>query len=128
MYAILSGGALVALCDKPRYVRINPDSGCYIEAAPEEAIAVSVNGTLYNINGGSAIPDAPQAVIRKDDVAEYVFSNRTRILENEQATGAAVVQLEDALCEQDAATEERLAAVEEALCELDAMVNGGKEQ
>ena len=61
MYAILSGGALLALCDKPRYVRLNPDSGAYVEAAPEEAIAISVNGDLYNINGGSAIPDAPLA-------------------------------------------------------------------
>ncbi|WP_295761166.1 hypothetical protein [uncultured Oscillibacter sp.] len=127
MYAILSGGALLALCDKPRYVRLNPDSGAYVEAAPEEAIAISVNGDLYNINGGSAIPDAPEAVVREDDVSEYVFHNRARIVENEETTGAAVVQLEEALCEQDAATEERLTAVEEALCELDSAINGGGE-
>lgn len=125
MYAILSGGALLALCDKPRYVRLNPDSGAYVEATPEEAIAVSINGDLYNINGGSAIPDVPEAVVREDDVAEYVFSNRARIVENEQTSGAAVVQLEEALCEQDAATEERLTAVEEALCELDSVIGGG---
>lgn len=119
MYAILSGGALVALCDKPRYVRLNPNSGCYVEAKAEEAIAVAVNGELYNINGGNAIPDAPQAVVKEDDAAEYVFGNRVRILENEEATSAAVVRLEDALCEQDAAAEERLAAIEDALCELD---------
>ena len=127
MYAILSGGALVALCDKPRYVRLNPDSGAYVEAAPEEAIAVSVNGDLYNINGGSAIPDAPQAVVSEGDGAEYVFHNRARIVKNEETTGAAVVLLEEALCEQDAATEERLSTVEEALCELDSAINGGGE-
>lgn len=127
MYAILSGGALLALCDKPRYVRLNPDSGAYVEAAPEEAIAISVNGDLYNINGGSAIPDAPEAIVREDDMAEYVFGNRARIAESEETTGAAVVQLEEALCEQDAATEERLTAVEEALCELDSAINGGGE-
>ena len=127
MYAILSGGALLALCDKPRYVRLNPDSGAYVEAAPEEAIAVSVNGNLYNINGGNAIPDAPEAIVREDDMAEYVFGNRARIAENEETAGAAVVQLEEALCEQDAATEERLTAVEEALCELDSAINGGGE-
>ena len=127
MYAILSGGALVALCDKPRYVRLNPDSGAYVEAAPEEAIAVSVNGDLYNINGGSSIPDAPEAVVSESDVSEFVFHNRARILENEATTGTAVVQLEEALCEQDAATEERLTAVEEALCELDIVINGGGE-
>ena len=126
MYAILSGGALVALCDKPRYVRLNPDSGAYVEAAPEEAIAVSVNGNLYNINGGTAIPDAPQAVVSEVDASEFVFHNRARIVKNEEATGAAVVLLEEALCEQDAATEERLIAVEEALCELDSAINGGR--
>lgn len=124
MYAILSGGVLVALCDKPRYVRLNPDGGVYVEAVPEEAIAVSVNGDLYNINGGSAIPDAPEAVIKEDDMSEYVFSNRARIVENEEASKATVVQLEDALCEQDTAAEERLSAVEEALCELDSAING----
>lgn len=127
MYAILSGGALLALCDKPRYVRLNPNSGAYVEAPPEEAIAISVNGDLYNINGGSAIPDAPEAIVREDDVAEYVFHNRARIVENEETTGAAVVQLEEALCEQDTAADERMSAVETALCELDEKVNGGEQ-
>ena len=75
MYAILSGGALVALCDKPRYVRKN-ENGIFVEAAPEEAIALSINGTLYNINGGDAIPGAPQAIVSESDAAEYVFRNR----------------------------------------------------
>ena len=127
MYAILSGGALVALCDKPRYVRLNPESGAYVEAAPEEAIAVSVNGDLYNINGGNAIPDAPEAVVREYDMAEYVFHNRARIMETEATTGAAVVQLEEALCEQDAANDERISAIEDAVCELDSIINGGGE-
>lgn len=126
MYAILSGGALVALCDRPRYVCINPDSGAYVEADPEEAIAIAVNGRLYNINGGNAIPGAPQAVIREDGAAEYIFSNRVRITKNEETTGAAVVQLEEALCEQDAASEGRLSAIEEALCELDSAMDGGE--
>lgn len=128
MYAIFSGGALVALCDNPRYVCINPDSGCYVEATPEEAVAVSVNGSLYNINGGNAVPDAPEAVVREDDAAEYIFGNRARIEKNEAVTGAAVVQLEEALCEQDAASEGRISAVEEALCELDSVINGGGEK
>jgi len=123
MYAIISGGALLALCEKPRYVRMNPDSGAYVEAAPEDAVALAVNGDLYNINGGNAIPGAPEAVVREDDVSEYVFGNRVRIARNEEASGIAVVQLEEALCEQDAATDERMSALEDAICELDAAVN-----
>lgn len=127
MYAILSGGALVALCDKPRYVRLNPESGAYVEAAPEEAIAIAVNGELYNLPGGTAIPDAPEAVVREGDVTEYVFRNRAQIVETKETTGAAVVQLEEALCEQDAATDERVSAIEDAVCELDSIINGGGE-
>lgn len=119
MYSIMSDGVLIALCDKPRYVCFNPDSGAYVETTPEKAVAVSVKGDLYNINGGNAISDAPEAVIREEDAAEYVFNNRARIVENEENTGAAVVQLEEALCEQDIASEKRISAVEEALCELD---------
>lgn len=127
MYAIVSGGALVALCEKPRYVRRNPDSGAWVEASREQAEAVSVNGDLYNLRGGSAVPGAPEAAVREDDVAEYVFGNRVRIAGSEQRTGTALVQIEDALCEQDAAAEERLTAIEEALCELDSALNGGGE-
>ena len=80
MYAIISGGELVALCDKPRYVRVNPDSGCYVECARAEAIAVSVNGDLYNLGGGSAVTGAPAAVVRETDAAQYVFRNRAQII------------------------------------------------
>ena len=119
MYAIISNGDLIALCDKPRYVRKNPSSGAYMQASREDAEAVAVNGTLYNINGGNAVEGAPQAIIREEDGAEYVFKNKTKIEENEAAQGAAIVTMEDALCEQDAANDERISALEDAICELD---------
>ena len=122
MYAILSDGALISLCDHPRYVKLNENSGVYVEADESEAIAVSVHGDLYNINGGDSIPDAPQATITQSDGAEYVFQNRVRIAENEETTKTAIVEMEDALCEIDAAGEERMTAIEDALCELDGIM------
>lgn len=127
MYAILSGGVLLALCDKPRYVKVNEASGAYVEAEEAEAVGVSICGDLYNLVGGKAIPDAPEAIITHSDIAEYVFRNRVRIEENEETQGAAIIGMEDALCEQDAANDVRMSAIEDAVCELDSIINGGGE-
>lgn len=124
MYAILSGGVLLALCDKPRYVKKNEASGAYVEAEATEAVGISVSGDLYNLPGSDAIPDAPEAIVTDSDITEFVFRNRARIAENEEATGAAIVEMENAMCESDAETDGRLAEVENALCELDAAING----
>lgn len=129
MYAIISGGVLLALCDKPRYVRKNEASGAYVEAEEAQAEGISVNGDLYNIGGGSAIPDAPQAVVTEGEASEYVFRNRVRIEENEKNTSTAIVSIEEALCELDTASTENAEVMENALCELDEMIcaiNGGE--
>ena len=61
------------------------------------------------------------------EAEEYVFRNHARIIENEEATNAAFVAMEEAMCDMDSSSEERLTAVEEALCELDSAANGGGE-
>lgn len=127
MYAILSDGVLLALCDKPRYVKKN-DDGIYVESAKEEAIALSINGDLYNIRGENHIPDAPQVVVKDDDVSEYVFRNRMKIEEDAKTFGAAFVASENAICEMDAGYDERVSAIEVALCELDELMSGGGEE
>lgn len=123
MYAILSNGELLALCERPRYVKRNQD-GVFVEAPKDKAEGIAVGGEVYNLPGGSAITDAPEALVQEAEASEYVFRNRVRIIENEETTGAAIIAMEEALCEMDNASEERLAAVEEALCELDNATNG----
>lgn len=125
MFAIMSNGALVSLCEQPRYVK-QSETGVYIEATAAEAIGVSVNGNLYNINGGNNIPDAPEATIAERDGSEFVFKNRARIEKNEAETGAAIISIEDALCEMDTAENDNMAAIEDALCEIDSRANGGE--
>lgn len=124
MYEIMSNGELLALCERPRYVKRNQETGVFVEATEDTAEGIAVGGEVYNLPGGSAIPDAPEALVREAETSEYVFRNRARIIENEEATGAAIIAMEEALCEMDNASEERLAAVEEALCELDSTTNG----
>lgn len=127
MYEIISGGELVALTAKPRYIKRNEESGLYVEATAEDAIGVSVAGTLYNLPGGTAIEGAPEAAIREGDASEYIFTNRVRIQHNEETATAAIVGIEDAVCDLDANTDTRMGAIEDALCDLDATVNGGGE-
>lgn len=122
MYAIMSGGVMIAMCDRPRYVKVN-NNNVYVEASAEDAIALSINGNLYNINGRDAIPDAPEAVVVSMDGATVIFGHGMQIAEH----AGAIITAEDAMCEMDAAMEERLIAVEDALCELDSAMNGGAE-
>jgi hypothetical protein len=122
MYEIISVGNLVALCEKPRFVKRN-ESGIYVEAQPEDAVGISVAGTLYNLEGGNAIPDAPEAIVREGDASEYIFQNKAKIAQNAESTSVAIIGVEDAMCEMDEATDERLTAVENALCELDEAIN-----
>jgi len=126
MYAILSGGMLIALCDKPRYVRKNAE-GVYVEAHELEADGIAVNGELYNIIGSSVIPGAPEAIIITGNVSEYVFRNHEKIVKNETETYTAFVDMENAICDLDTTTDERFNEVENALCELDGVLNGGGE-
>ena len=87
----------------------------------------AARGEVYNLPGGTAIPDAPEALAQEGEAEEYVFRNHARIIENEEATNAAFVAMEEAMCDMDSSSEERLTAVEEALCELDSAANGGGE-
>lgn len=127
MYAIISGGVLVALCDRPRYIKVNPKTGAYIEATEIEAIGIAVGGNVYNLSGRVDIEGAPEATIRNDDIGEYVFLNAVKIAENEEATNAGFAEVEDAVCEFEASADERMSAMEDALCEFDTMLYGGGE-
>jgi hypothetical protein len=122
MYVIISAGNLVSLCEKPRYIKKN-DTGIYVEAQPEDAIGIAVAGTLYNLEGGNAIPDAPEAIVREGDASEYIFRNKAQIAQNAESASVAIIGVEDAMCDMDAANDERLTAVEDALCELDEAIN-----
>lgn len=123
---IIIDGRVVALCDKPRYVKINENSGAYVEASHDEAIGIAVNGIVYNIDGREDIPNMPQAIVREGEVSEYIFEHGVKIVENEKRTNSAFIDVESAVCELDTATEERFNIMEVALCEIDAKVNGGE--
>ena len=75
MYVIVSNSNIVALCDKPCYVKVKPQSGALIETDAEQAEAVSVKGTLYSLPNKPPFKDAPQATVSLVDGATFMFDN-----------------------------------------------------
>ena len=97
MYEIISEGQIVSLCDKPRYIKVKPSTGCYIEATAEDAQGVSAGGKPYNLAGHTEITvtnydeetetsetvPAPVADVREVDGGEVAFKEGARINDNE---------------------------------------------
>lgn len=95
MKEIIANGEIIALVDEPRYVRLKEASGAYIQCSEEDAEAVAVSGTLYNLPGNTNIKHivingeeteevtAPEAYVREVDGGEVTFQNRVNIENNE---------------------------------------------
>lgn len=126
MYAIISEGKLISLCERPRYITRTED-GIFVEASEEEAIGLAVAGEPYNLPGHTEIEGAPEAWAQESDVGEYVFQNAVTIEQNANDTGSAIVTVQDAVCELDESTDSRMGALEDAICELDEIINGGND-
>ncbi len=97
MYQIISDGQIVSLCDNPRYIKVKPSTGCFVQTTAEEAQGVSAGGKPYNLSGHTEITvtnydeetetsetvPAPVADVREVDGGEVAFKEGVRIGENE---------------------------------------------
>ena len=94
MYQIVVCGEVVALCDKPRFIKVNKKTGAYIEATEQEAQGVAARTSVYNLPGHSEIKivrlvdeqsgttetvTAPEADIRQVDGGIVTFENLAHI-------------------------------------------------
>lgn len=121
MYQIIINGEIKGFCEKPRWIKIKPETGVYIEVKFEDAIGVAFGGVVYNLFGRNEILDTPQAIVKEIDGAEVVFSDNAKITKQ----GENIFEVESALCELDTTSDERMSNIELALCELDEIINGG---
>ncbi|MBQ8693454.1 MAG: hypothetical protein IJ520_09960 [Synergistaceae bacterium] len=71
MYEVISkdSGQRLALCEQPRYVRIIPNTGVYVQCSADQAEGIAVNGTVFalsdqvkvcKVDTGAIIADAAQ--------------------------------------------------------------------
>lgn len=123
MYSIInrSTGELIALTDSPRYVKEN-DNEVFVRCSRDDADALVINGSIYNLLGKSNIKGADEVVITYKETGEYVFNNKRNIEQNK----VAVEEIENATCELDATSSKKLSEIENALCEIDDKLNGGE--
>lgn len=63
MYKIISDGKVIALCDEPRYIHKNEESGAYVRVLREDAQGIAVLGEPYNLPGHTEIT----RVVLKDE-------------------------------------------------------------
>lgn len=127
MYVINSEGERLIYCEAPRYIKVNPNSGCFVQAEEDDAQGVAVMGNPFNLPGHTEIMRdvfipteggeegegtverqvAPEAEVQRVDNYEFLMG-----LED---TG---IETEDAICELSVEYANRLATVEDAVCEL----------
>ena len=76
MFLIRSDDKTVCICEQPRFIKVKEETGCFIEAAEEDAQGVSANGTPYNLAGHDEIQidgeTAPEAEVVSTELLEYV--------------------------------------------------------
>lgn len=118
MYEIRKAGDVLALMERPNYIRKHPD-GFYILCEEEAAQGVAVDGTAYRLMGraGMEVLDEVQAI--ECDGGGILYRQG-----KDAATSRA--EIETALCDIDAANEEAHASYETALCDIDEAMNGGE--
>ena len=115
LYAIVSNGELLELCEEPRYIRLNPKTNTFVQCSEEDAEGVAAGGEAYNFDGSNAFEGKPVAYINKVDGARYTFESHKRIGETEKN----VNDVETSVCELDMNTSDRLDEIENAILELD---------
>ncbi len=96
MYEVISGSKCIALVETPRYIKVKPSTGVYIEADKKHAEGVSINGVgVFSLNG--KLKDLPECEVRKVDSGEFVFKSQNMLANMSND----ILDIEAALCELD---------------------------
>lgn len=99
MYQVIKeDGNVIAICDKIRYIKLNPLSGALIEAKDEnDAEGVAVNGTPYSLINKNKFQNFDKVIINEIDSGIFIFEDMNKIKEHSDS----IATIEDYLCEQD---------------------------
>ena len=91
MYEVISKdtGQRLALCEQPRYVRINPDSGVYIQCSADQAEGVAINGTVFTLSDQVKVCEVDTGTIMTDAAqqADEILKIKAALCELDLAGG-----------------------------------------
>ena len=99
MVEIYSEEKLIAVCGEPRYVKVKPSTGCYIQCKADEAEGVAVRGQVYSLN--DKLDSLPKALIREIDGGDLIFNHNSQL----ELDAQRILDIETALCDLDLESE-----------------------
>lgn len=80
MYRIFLNDEILLQTDLPRWVKLNPSSGAWIQCNSHEAECIAVDGKRYSIDGRPLVDDAPDVVtVKYIDAAQNALVNENYI-------------------------------------------------
>lgn len=80
MYRIFLNDEILLQTDSPRWVKLNPSSGAWIQCNFHEAECIAVDGKRYSIDGRPLVDDAPDVVtVKYIDAAQNALVNENYI-------------------------------------------------
>lgn len=89
MYRITLNGELLAVCDAPTFIKIDSNTGCYVQASKEEAEGIAVKSIPYSLPGHN-LNDNPVADIQEVDGGILLMSD---ISENSDAIDNIIITM-----------------------------------
>lgn len=92
MYEIIKGGVVLAMTEKPTYIRV-AENGCYTLCEAAQAQGVAVAGTVYHLEGLPALEGAEDVTLRETDAGEQVMIAKRAAAEVQATNSIAFVTL-----------------------------------
>lgn len=92
MYEIIKGGVVLAMTEKPTYIRV-AENGCYTLCEAVQAQGVAVAGTVYHLEGLPALEGAEDVTLRETDAGEQVMIAKRAAAEVQATNSIAFVTL-----------------------------------
>ena len=92
MYKIIKNGETIAVCETPLYIKVDPETGCYIEATIKEAEGIAINGIAYSLPNHD-LDNQPKVDIQEINGGTLLLEDEKKINSNSEAIDNIIISL-----------------------------------